>query len=70
MVITPQNGQKMATIVLFCLQKAGEYDQEIPKSHTTDQPTHHEEEPQNKKQSQGTRKANKVKQLAFSSPSR
>ena len=28
-------------------QKANEYDQEIPQSHTADQPRHREEEPEN-----------------------
>ena len=28
-------------------KEVSEYDQEIPQSHTADQPRHHEEEPQN-----------------------
>ena len=39
-----ENG--MLQVTCNRIKKLSEYDQEIPQSHTADQPWHHEEEPQ------------------------
>ena len=54
------------------LKIVSEYDQEIPQSHTADNPTAPREEPRAAQPSRDTRKTNQAKQpaLSSSSPSR
>ena len=45
--LSGQSDLYISYLAKFRYQKVSEYDQEIPQSHTTDQPTASEEEPQN-----------------------
>ena len=46
-VVHKKSEPNFATLCKLVKKKVSEYDQEIPQSHTADQPTHRKEMPQN-----------------------